>query len=128
MPATIQRRNTRQRQLVLDAVTGRCDHPTAEEVYTEVRQRDPKISRGTVYRTLNLLSDEGTILTVHVPGGNRFDLRTDNHSHVMCRRCGAVVDAPVTYNAHADKEAARATGYVVESHGTVFLGLCPNCR
>ena len=46
----------------------------------------------------------------------------------MCRRCGAVVDAPVTYNAHADKEAARATGYVVESHGTVFLGLCPNCR
>lgn len=50
-----QQRNTRQRQLVLDEVRSRRDHPTAEQIFQNVHALDPHISRGTVYRNLNLL-------------------------------------------------------------------------
>ena len=51
-----QQRNTRQRQLVLDAVRSRQDHPTAEQIYQSVRERDAHVSRGPVYRNLNPVS------------------------------------------------------------------------
>ena len=70
---TVQRRNTRQRKLVLDAVRQSYNHPTADEIYNAVREQDDKISRGTVYRNLNLLADAGEILSIKTPGGSRFD-------------------------------------------------------
>ena len=54
-----QQRNSRQRQMVLDAVSTRCDHPTADQIYLDVRSKDDKISRGTVYRNLGVLSEDG---------------------------------------------------------------------
>ena len=52
-----KQRNSKQRQLVLDAVLDRCDHPTADQIYLDVRAKDDKISRGTVYRNLGILSE-----------------------------------------------------------------------
>lgn len=69
----VQRRNTKQRKLVLDAVRQSYNHPTADEIYNAVRAQDDKISRGTVYRNLNLLADAGEILSIKTPGGSRFD-------------------------------------------------------
>ncbi|WP_245798984.1 Fur family transcriptional regulator [Collinsella vaginalis] len=124
----VQRRNTHQRQLVLDAVIARSDHPTAEEIYHDVRAHDEKISRGTVYRNLNLLEEAGAIRSVHVPGGNRFDRRIEDHAHVTCLICGSVQDAPLAYDDAVDARAAAETGYDVESHSTVFYGICPACQ
>lgn len=124
----VQRRNTHQRQLVLDTVLARNDHPTAEDIYLDVRARDEKISRGTVYRNLNLLEESGAIQSVHVPGGNRFDWRTDDHAHVTCMICGAVQDAPLAYDDAVDERAADETGYAITSHNTVFYGICPACQ
>ena len=62
-----QQRNTRQRQLVLDVVRGRRDHPTAEQIYQSVREQDAHVSRGTVYRNLNLLCEQpGDLSGSHV--------------------------------------------------------------
>ena len=69
----VQRRNTKQRKLVLDTVRQSYNHPTADEIYNAVREQDDKISRGTVYRNLNLLADAGEILSIKTPGGSRFD-------------------------------------------------------
>ena len=78
-----ERRNTRQRQLVLEEVRSRHDHPTAEQIFDEVHKVDEHLSRATVYRNLHLLADEGIILSIKAPGGERFDLRTDEHAHVI---------------------------------------------
>ena len=83
-----KQRNSKQRQLILDAVKGRCDHPTADQIYLEVREKDEKISRGTVYRNLGLLSENGQIANVKVPAADRYDLRTDYHYHLVCTCCG----------------------------------------
>lgn len=122
------RRNTRQRQLVLDAVRARCDHPTAEDVYLDVRKTDDRVSRGTVYRNLNLLADAGLITAIKTPGAARFDRRCDGHGHIVCRSCGAIADVPLPYSNDLDEKAARSTGFSVEGHSVDFEGLCPNCR
>lgn len=122
-----QQRSTIQRRLVLDAVRARCDHPSADQIYLDVRSRDDRISRGTVYRNLNLLADNGEILHVKVPGADRYDQRLDFHYHLICTGCGAVSDVPIEYRGALDDEAAAETGYLISRHRTVFEGLCPRC-
>ena len=123
-----ERRETRQRQLVLETVRAHHDHPSADTIYLEARSMDPKISRGTVYRNLNNLSEEEEITHVKVPGSaDRFDLRTDRHYHLQCVICGAVIDAPVDYRPDVDSEMAEKTGFQVIRHQTVFEGICPDC-
>ena len=53
------RRNSKQRQLILDTLRSVHNHPTAEDVFQMVREKNPTISLGTVYRNLNLLVDNG---------------------------------------------------------------------
>lgn len=123
-----QQRNTRQRQLVLDAVRARQDHPSADQIYFDLRAADGRISRGTVYRNLKLLVDNGEILHVKVPGVDRFDRRVDYHYHLLCTGCGALTDVAMPYHAELDRDLAGQTGYRIDRHRTVFEGLCPACR
>ena len=53
-------RSTKQRQLILGAVEKRHDHPTADQIYLDVHAVDERISRGTVYRNLGILSASGS--------------------------------------------------------------------
>lgn len=123
-----QQRNTKQRQLVLDAVRARCDHPSADQIYLDVRSKDDRISRGTVYRNLNILAGSGEILHVKVPSADRFDRRLDYHYHLICTSCGKVSDVPMEYHSELDREMEKETGYSVDRHRTVFEGVCPECR
>ena len=123
----MERRNTRQRQLILEAVRSHCDHPTAEQIYRDVAEQAPTISKGTVYRNLSVLAQEGELTQVEAPDASRFDLRQDRHHHMVCSSCGAVVDAPVAYQEQLDELAAQESGFVVAGHYTIFQGLCPSC-
>ena len=124
---SIIRRNTKQKTLVLETVREHTDHPTAEDIYLDVRARDPHVSKGTVYRNLKELSRTGEVNHIKVPGADRYDLRTDFHYHIMCVHCLRVTDVPVGYESALDCEAGKATGYSVYRHRTVFEGVCPEC-
>lgn len=121
----VQRRNTKQRKLVLDAVRQSYNHPTADEIYNAVRAQDDKISRGTVYRNLNLLADAGEILSIKTPGGSRFDRTIEPHAHIICTSCSRVIDVPLPFDAQLDAKASEQIGWNVTSHYTIFEGLCP---
>jgi Fe2+ or Zn2+ uptake regulation protein len=123
-----QQRNTKQRQMVLGAVRARCDHPSADQIYLDVRSIDDRISRGTVYRNLNFLVRQGEVLQVKLPNTDRFEGQLDKHYHLLCTECGAVCDVPLPYHSDLDKQAAEKTGYTIERHRAVFEGLCPDCR
>lgn len=123
-----QQRNTKQRQLVLDAVRARCDHPSADQIYLDVRAIDDRISRGTVYRNLNVLVRQGEILQVKLPDADRFEGRLNMHYHLLCTECGAVCDVPLPYQSDLDEQTAEKTGYTIVRHRAVFEGLCPDCR
>lgn len=124
-----RRRDTRQRQLVLQAVYSHRDHPTADSIYLDVLSRDSHVSRATVYRNLKCLGDMKEILRIEVPGADRFDLRTEEHYHFLCIRCGALSDVPDDYRKDWDKQTEeRVKGYRVIRHKTIFEGVCPLCR
>ena len=123
-----KQRNSRQRQIVYEAVMARSDHPTADQIYLDVRARDDKISRGTVYRNLGLLARSGQITHVKVPAADRYDSRLDRHYHLLCTGCGKVFDAPLPYHAEYDDAVARETGFRINRHRLIFEGLCPACR
>lgn len=122
-----KQRYSRQRQLVLDAVCARCDHPTADQIYLDVRARDDQISRGTVYRNLGVLSEAGAIAHVKTPAADRYDARLDRHHHLLCIRCGRVFDAPLRYCVEYDALVAGETGFHIFGHRTLFEGVCPAC-
>lgn len=122
-----KQRNSRQRQLIFDTVMEHCDHPTADDIYLEVRAKDEKISRGTVYRNLGLLSEDGQITNVKVPAADRYDSRADRHYHLLCKGCGRVFDAPLNYHEEYDVLVAQDSGFQISRHRMIFEGLCPDC-
>ena len=84
---------SRQRAAILENVKGRKDHPTADMVYMSVREEYPKISLGTVYRNLSLLSEMHEILRLHFGDGTEhYDGDTSDHDHFICTRCGKIID------------------------------------
>lgn len=89
------RRNTLQKSVILETLCSMHNHPTAGQVYEEVRQKYPTISRSTVFRVLEQMAEEGTALRVCLTGSDdRFDSNTHRHSHIRCYVCGAVADVP----------------------------------
>lgn len=123
-----KQRNSKQRDLVLEAVKSRCDHPTADQIYIDVRKKDEKISRGTVYRNLGILSENEEITNVKVPAADRYDMRLDRHYHIYCTGCGRVFDAPIPYHTEYDNQIEEESGFKIERHRMIFEGLCPDCK
>lgn len=124
----MDRRNTRQRQLVLEAVY-RLRHPDAEEVYSEVAREHPHVSKATVYRNLNLLAQQGDIRKVETAEcAARFDGRTETHYHFRCRLCGKIEDAPMKALDAPEKYLERTDGFTVERHELLFVGICAGCK
>lgn len=123
------RRHTIQRALVLETVNKLKCHATADEIYQVIANEHPNISRGTIYRNLNQLSEIGEIRKLEVPGGaDRFDHRCSNHYHVRCLKCGRVFDVEMEYMEDLEKKIKDTHGFLFNGHELMFTGICPNCK
>jgi len=121
-------RNTRQRQVILEELRKLKTHPTAAGLYAIVRRRMPKISLGTVYRNLELLSQLGTIWKLEFGSDEaRYDGTVEYHDHLRCVRCGRVDDAPGPPLALTEGGKEDWGGYKVLGHRLEFFGVCPKC-
>ena len=124
----MQVKYSRQREAILHFLESRKDHPTADVIYAHLKEQDPKISLGTVYRNLALLSDLGRIRTFATGDGKEhYDPNTAAHSHLICRSCGAVSDIQVVCPEDITREAASESGGNIEESQLFFYGLCGRC-
>ncbi|MBI4961788.1 MAG: transcriptional repressor [Desulfomonile tiedjei] len=129
MKPTPPRRMTEQRRVILEELGKLTCHPTAEELYRLVRHKLPTISIATVYRNLEILSDEGSIWKLDVAGTQRrFDANTANHYHIRCDACGRVDDVHMEPVASIEDTAKEFSGYKVLTHRVEFTGICPDCN
>ncbi len=125
----MEKRNTIQRALVLEAVNELRCHATAEEIYERIVRGHPSISRCTVYRNLQRLCELGEIRKREIPGtADRFDHICTDHYHVRCAGCGRVFDVDMNYMAGLESAIKDAHGFVFSGHDIVFKGVCPDCQ
>ena len=121
------RKHSRQRDSIKEFLMTREDHPTADVIYRNVRQRSPSISLGTIYRNLTLLAQDGEISRLNLGDGvDRFDGDTSPHYHLLCEKCGGVVDLEMDDISSVLEKAAHFDGHVA-GHVTYFYGTCGRC-
>jgi Fur family peroxide stress response transcriptional regulator len=120
---------TVQRRTVFEELSGRKDHPTADQVYEAVHQRLTSLSRTTVYRVLETLVETGFARRVHHPDAVvRYDPATGRHHHLVCESCGALVDLEDSEVPRVPLPNARGTGFRIRDYSVSFTGLCSDCR
>ena len=119
-------RSSRQRDAVLNVLKSYCDHPTADVIYSRVKEIIPNISLGTVYRNLGQLQDEGLITVVESSDKKvHYEGNLEDHIHFLCKKCGVITDI---FCENEVPKIFENSGHLVESQKTVYYGLCKDCR
>jgi len=120
---------SKQREIIINCLRNRYDHPNANMVYDSVREEIPNISLGTVYRNLTKLAEKGTIQRIAVnDGADRFDWNEQSHYHFRCEKCNEVTDLDYKPDSQ-DTILSTIEGEVpqVNSYQLIFSGVCCNC-
>ncbi len=124
-------RKTKQREIIMQVLGEHIDHPSADVIYEEVRKFLPRISLGTVYRNLEIMSESGTIMKLETGGSiKRFDPVTHPHPHFRCVKCGSIEDLPFGIDSSllAGDMAEWSQGRKVQSLNVEYTGLCKSCN
>ena len=125
----MKRRETKQREAILRVLRNTKAHPTADRIYEEVKKEIPNISKGTVYRNLQVLQEDGAVTELNLNGTlSRFEAKQDSHYHFRCEQCGRVFDVDEPVNNELDERVAKRTGFKVSHHQLEFRGLCKDCQ
>jgi Fur family transcriptional regulator, stress-responsive regulator len=122
-------RVTNPRVTVLEALK-QHPHSTADTIAALVRTRLGSVSTQAVYDVLRACAQVGLVRQIEPAGSAAlFETRTlDNHHHLVCRRCGAVVDVDCLVGETPCLTPDDAAGYVLDEAEVVFWGLCPDCQ
>ena len=122
-------KNFRKRNAILTYLQSKVTHPSAETIYSDLKQEIPDLSMATVYRNLTKFRQEGLVQCVAtVKGVERYDGNTDPHVHFICRHCDAVIDL---HEMHIPpqliEQASGITGGTIDTCTLSFSGLCRDC-
>lgn len=119
---------TVQRLAVLKAVSGR-PHGTADDITEDVRAEIGVISRQAVYNALAVLAEKGLLRRIQPPGSPaRYENRVgDNHHHLICRTCGAMIDIDCAVGHAPCLTASTDSGFQIDEAEVVYWGTCPIC-
>ena len=124
----MQERHTVQKDIVYAALCALHNHPTADAVYQEVQRQHPSVSRGTVYRVLNTMAEQGKILRLSADGADHYDHQTHRHHHVQCTCCGRVDDVVTQGLENVTDAVTDPGGYTITDASLLFRGICQFCQ
>ena len=123
-------RVTPQREMVIDALAISGRHMTADDVFYQVRQRTSAVNIATVYRTLDMLVEEGLASRADLRSGQVVYAAVQHgpHVHLVCRQCGLVIEAPADLFEPAIRDAEERYGFACGPHHFAIYGLCADCQ
>jgi Fur family ferric uptake transcriptional regulator len=122
---------TAERQGVFDELFARHEHVEADEILVRLRAKGKKISRATIYRTLELLVDSGIVGRVRIGEiGYRYErLRAgEHHDHLICNECGRVIEFFEPRIESLQDDVCERYGFLPISHSHQMRGICRQCR
>jgi Fur family transcriptional regulator, ferric uptake regulator len=107
-------------------------HLAAEDVYKMLLESGDDVGLATVYRVLTQFETAGLVQRHHFEGGRSvFELtrnELEHHDHIVCVKCGLVVEFFDELIEKRQHEIAEAKGFEVTEHSHYIYGLCPNCK
>ena len=105
-------------------------HFTAADLLKDAGRRRMGIGRATVFRLLELLSEQGLVERIDLPDGTHAYIPCEptHHHHLVCLNCGATTDVDDCGIEAVTREAARRSGSKIEQHRLELFGRCPDCR
>lgn len=127
------KRMTRQREILLELIDSSGDHLHAEKLYQLAKERDPKLNRVTVYRTLKMLKQGGLVdeLDLMHYGGDQHYYETrlkQEHAHIICLRCGKVEEFFGEPLQRLRKQVESHFGFQIVLARTEIGGYCSHCQ
>lgn len=116
---------SKQRHIIKEYIKNSKNHPTAEDIYNNLKEFYPKISLGTIYRNLNILIDIGEITKLTIENNpDRYDYISNEHSHFICTKCSMIFDIEyipeINHNYFKDIDLLY--------YSTYFYGFCTKCK
>ena len=123
-------RGTRQAEALSAALDGLSGFCSAQQIHAELRRHGEQIGLTTVYRHLQVLSEDGRVDTIRDPGGETLYRRCrsrDHHHHLTCRVCGRSVEVEGRAVERWAEQVATEAGFVDVNHTVELFGLCPAC-
>lgn len=104
------------------------DHPTAQQVYDEVKKIHPTVSLATVYKTLQVLKNLDLIQELDLPHGQaRFDSYMKPHINLICLQCGNIIDSDDTTALEITSKVAAAAKFKPKGQRIDIFGTCRRC-
>lgn len=123
---------TPQRLSIYGILMETTEHPSAEKIYTEIREHMPSISFNTVYKTLGSLAESGLIKKLVVEENHyRFDADISPHAHFLCVQCNKLEDVPGDYGERVKamrEEFSAQFSRQILGEELYFFGYCAACN
>lgn len=118
-------RVTPQRLFILKFLDQHRTHPSADAIYSALKQNHPSLSRTTVYNSLERLKEHGIVQALTVSGSElHYDFRTAVHHHFLCKECGRIIDIDI--ECPNIGRIMKMGHHIDEVHG-YFKGTCKEC-
>ena len=130
--AKLRQRNFRmtpQRMALVRMIAASEGHPSAYQLYEQVKPQYPTMSPATVYKTLNLFKEMGEVFEIDLKENSRYDGNKPHpHPHVICISCQKVIDGADELVNNLLDEIESDSGYKIVRHQIIFYGYCPDCQ
>ena len=123
------RRKSVQRERIFEVIKNSRIHPTAIDIYDDLRKENPSISLGNVYRNIQILIEERRIISRKF-GDNieHYDSIVKFHYHFICENCQEISDFNFPVQNNITRQAQEKTGHNINGHTINFYGLCEKCK
>ena len=124
-------RNTKQRRKILEILNSTKEHPTAEWIYSKLKNQLPNLSLGTVYRNLKILQKQGAVASLRgLDTSDRFERQLECHHHFLCTKCGKIFDVniPTEHMHSCCSQISESLHCEICGCEIRFIGTCKECQ
>lgn len=122
-------RLTPQRVELVRLISVSEGHPSAAQLYEQIKRKFPTMSPATVYKTLALLKELGQVMEIDLRDDSHYDgNRPQPHAHIICLKCNKIVDGEMPLDSTVIRQMENLSGYTILRPQLSFYGLCPDCQ
>lgn len=116
---------TPQRLAIMKYLDENRTHPTADRIYIDLKEKNPALSKTTVYNSVETLKEHGIIQSLTISGSElRYDFENKMHHHFLCKKCGTIIDIDIEC---PNIGKIIESGHNVEEVHGYFKGICKKC-